>query len=91
MEDISNRDLKDFLKEQNNSLKQFIEATAVNVKQLNDNQVAHSKELLKTNQIMETWSGIINQAMPKMVWLVLGLISIILIMSGYTFLFDKIF
>ena len=90
MDDISNRDLKDFLKEQNSSLKHFIEATAVNVKQLNDNQVAHSKELLKTNQIMETWAKIINKVMPKMIWLILILIGLILAMAGYDFFINKL-
>ena len=95
--DISNREIKETIqemrasfKEQNDSLRYFIEQTNVNVKSLNDNQLFHNQEMVKLNNKLELWAKLTSGLIPKVVWIILILIAIILFMAGYTFLFEKI-
>ena len=86
MNDVSNRELKEAIVD----LRDFIKQTNVNVTKLNDNQIFHTTELERLNNTLKVWSDIANKLMPKVVWAFIVLIAIILFMSGYTFLIDKI-
>ncbi len=86
MSDISNRELKEAVVD----LRDFIRQTNTNVSKLNDNQIFHNNELEKLNSHFAVWGKIANKLVPKIVWAFIVLIAIILFMSGYTFLVDKI-
>jgi len=97
MSDISNRELREVLisvKDSNiaqtASLKECISNNSVNIKQLNDNQVFHNKELIKFNLTLETWSKLLPKFAKWGVIVIFILLSIILVMSGYKFLWEVI-
>lgn len=94
IDDISNRDLKEFLKESNdntkswmesnnNNMKTFFNQINTNVKSLNDNQIYHNKDSaeLKAQLVI---------IMKFMKWLGIVAVVLLLLLIGKEFLLKEL-
>jgi len=98
MADISNRDLKEFLKESNSNTKEFIKQTNANITQLNDNLVFHASKSIELNSINnERLHNVVQklEALNKILsiggkWILIAFFLFALLAIGKDFIAQKI-